>query len=179
MAEPVPTFLAYGTVLLQFCLAAGVALYLVQRFTGRELLEYRSLNRLFQVLEARSREAALLTASVATAGSLYFSNVLMWEPCRLCWYQRIFMYPLVVILAVGTVFRKENVRDFVIPLSLMGLAISIYHYPIQLGAMSSPGCSQFATSCSMTYTQMFGYVTVPMMAATAFITVLVLIWKLE
>ncbi|PSH02052.1 MAG: disulfide bond formation protein B [Nanohaloarchaea archaeon QH_8_44_6] len=135
------------------------------------------LSALYGFLADRYVEVAFLIALVATSGSLYFSNILEWAPCHLCWLQRIFMYPLVVLLGVGLVFQKDDVADYVIPMSLFGTAIATYHYPVQLKVISSPGCSEFATSCSMTYTNMFGYITVPMMSLTAFVAILILVWR--
>ena len=67
---------------------------------------------------------AWLQATVATAGSLYFSEIMDLPPCSLCWYQRIAMYPLVIILALGIRRRDRSLPAYVLPLSLIGLAIT-------------------------------------------------------
>ncbi len=71
---------------------------------------------------------AWVQAAVATGGSLYFSEVMKLVPCVLCWYQRIAMYPLVVILAVAVWRRDVNVRWYAIPIALIGAGVSTYHY---------------------------------------------------
>ncbi|MGQ0541414.1 MAG: disulfide bond formation protein B, partial [Blastocatellia bacterium] len=71
--------------------------------------------------------AAWVIALIATAGSLFFSEIMELPPCVLCWYQRIAMYPLVVIIGVGIAFRKASWKLYALPLALGGLAVSIYH----------------------------------------------------
>src|SRR3990167_11058634 len=78
-------------------------------------------------------QLALLQATLATTGSLIFSEVLKYPPCVLCWYQRIFMYPLVVILAVGIWKKDKNLPYFVLPLSIIGGIIAIYHNLLYYG----------------------------------------------
>jgi disulfide bond formation protein DsbB len=83
---------------------------------------------LLDLLELISRHGALLAAWVATCGSLFLSEVIGWTPCVLCWYQRILMYPLTVILAVGIWRRDRGVYLYVLPLSILGVGTSLYHY---------------------------------------------------
>jgi disulfide bond formation protein DsbB len=130
------------------------------------------------LLSARYRELSLLVASTATAGSLYMSNVLGWEPCLLCWYQRILIYPLVAVTAVGVLLEKEDVADYAIPLALIGLPIAVYHAVLQrYEQFQSAGCSVTSVSCETTYSFFFGYISVPVMAATALAAVLLLMWR--
>ena len=75
-------------------------------------------------------------AVVATAGSLYFSEVMDLQPCVLCWYQRILMYPLAAVLAVGILRRDRGIAAYVLPLTLLGLAIATYHNFITIPLMS-------------------------------------------
>lgn len=170
--------LAYGTFALNIGLLLALFAYLYNRFSEEGLNQLDSYSKLVDLIQKYALELAFLQASIATAGSLYMSNILQWTPCRLCWFQRIFMYPLVILLGVGILFDKKDVRDYVIPLSLIGGFIALYHYPIQMTALHSAGCSQFATSCSMTFTEVFGYITIPMMSLTAFLVILGLTWKL-
>ncbi len=75
---------------------------------------------------------AWLVSGVAVAGSLYYSEVAHFTPCRLCWFQRIGIYPLVVLLGVAVVRRRDDVAAYVLPLAVMTAPISIYHYLLQL-----------------------------------------------
>ena len=74
-------------------------------------------------------------AVVATAGSLYFSEFMDLQPCVLCWYQRILMYPLAAVLAVGILRRDRGIAAYVLPLTLLGLAIAAYHNLLYYGVL--------------------------------------------
>ena len=76
---------------------------------------------------------AWIVALIATVGSLFFSEVMDLPPCILCWYQRIAMYPLVVIIGVGIVTRDRRMKNYALPVCLIGLAISIYHNLLYYG----------------------------------------------
>lgn len=110
-----------------------------------------------------------LTALAATLGSLYFSEALHWVPCTLCWYQRIFMYPLAFILGVAFYKNDNEVIKYVIPLSMTGMAISVYHTLLQ----KIPYLQQFemctsGVPCSSDYLNLFDFITIPMLAFVAF-----------
>ena len=77
---------------------------------------------------------AWIIALVATVGSLFFSEVMQLPPCVLCWYQRIAMYPLVIIIGIGIITRDgSRMKNYALPLCLIGLAISIYHNLLYYG----------------------------------------------
>ena len=81
---------------------------------------------------------AFVVALVATLSSLYFSEIAGFVPCTLCWYQRILMYPLTVITLVGFIKQDEYLPNYVLPLAILGLIVSGYHYLVQLGAFGHP-----------------------------------------
>ncbi len=113
---------------------------------------------------------SFIVALIAMSGSLFYSEIAGYEPCKLCWYQRILMYPLVIIFGIA-LWKKDNlVRRYAIPLSVIGIAIASYHYALQLGLVDSSSCSAIsgAVSCAKTYTMNYGYITIPMMALSAF-----------
>lgn len=112
---------------------------------------------------------AWIVSVVATLGSLYFSEIKGFIPCDLCWFQRIFMYPLVVILGIGTFQSDISVKKFVLPLSIVGGSISLFHYLEQ----KVPGFGGIrpcvsGVPCSAEYINWFGFVTIPFLALTAF-----------
>ncbi len=120
-----------------------------------------------------SRYLALLTACVATAGSLYFSLVLHWLPCDLCWYQRICMYPLTIIIVVNTLRRDAGLELYVLPLSLIGAVIAMYHYLLQkTDWFTAPMCLS-GVPCSGDYLNWFGLITIPLLALIAFVLITV------
>ncbi|MFP4229814.1 MAG: disulfide oxidoreductase [Candidatus Nanohaloarchaea archaeon] len=170
----VQTGLSYLTLLLNLSWIAGLVIYTFYRFSGNKKIENYGL-KASKVLKKYYREASLLIVSAATFGSLYFSEVLGWEPCRLCWYQRTLMYPLVFVAGVAVILEKDDVRDYILPLTLTGSGLSLYHYVVQrIEAFQSVGCSVTQVSCETQYTYFFDYITVPMMAFTAFTTVFLL-----
>ena len=118
---------------------------------------------------------AFLVAASATLGSLYFSEVADYVPCRLCWYQRICMYPLSVILLVAAIRRDRAVRWYVVPLATIGAGISIYHYTIEWRPSLEAGvCGVGPESCTTIWFREFGFVTLPFMALCGFVAVLAL-----
>lgn len=118
---------------------------------------------------------AWLVALMATLGSLVYSEVIHFVPCRLCWYQRIAMYPLSVVLLVGAI-RKEVVAKFYgLPLALGGLAISIWHYFIQMNPSLEGGSCDPLNPCSARYVEMFEFVSIPFMAGAGFALIAVLL----
>jgi disulfide bond formation protein DsbB len=110
-----------------------------------------------------------LVVLIASLGSLYLSEVRQLEPCMLCWYQRIAMYPLVIVLGVALLRRDVDVWMTALPLALIGGVTSIYHVLVQW--MPSIEVTQCSTSapCSLRYFVLYGFVTIPAMAGTAFL----------
>jgi len=113
---------------------------------------------------------AWIIALVATVGSLFFSEVMELPPCILCWYQRIAMYPLVIIIGVGIVMRDNRMKHYALPICLIGLIVSIYHNLLYYGIIpeSIMPCQQ-GISCTSRQIEWFGFLTIPLMALQAFI----------
>lgn len=119
---------------------------------------------------------AWVVALVATAGSLYFSEVRFFVPCPLCWWQRIFMYPLVVVLGVGVFARDEGVWRYALPLSAIGMATAWYHYLIQrVPELAPPGVCRGGVPCTVQYIDWFGFITIPFLAGVAFTMITLLL----
>lgn len=119
--------------------------------------------------------AAWVQALAATAGSLYFSEVRDYPPCELCWYQRILMYPLTVIIAVGIARRDSGLYWTVLPLSFAGLAAATYHNLLQQGVIAESFTScQIGIPCEAKLIEWLGFITIPMMSLTAFFVISVL-----
>jgi disulfide bond formation protein DsbB len=110
-------------------------------------------------------------ALVATLGSLYYSLIVGFVPCTLCWYQRIVMYPLTVVTLVGILKHDDQLPDYVLPLSVVGVGLSTYHYLIQLGVLAHPAACTVGVPCDARYVNYFGFVTIPLMALTAFVVI--------
>ncbi len=118
---------------------------------------------------------AWIVALVATVGSLIYSEVIHFVPCRLCWFQRIAMYPLAVILLVGAIRREVVVKYYALPLAFIGLAISIYHNVVQFYPSLEGGSCDPVNPCSARSIEMFGFMDLPFMAGAGFIVIAVLL----
>lgn len=123
---------------------------------------------------------AWLVAVIATLGSLYFSEIRGFIPCELCWYQRILMYPLSVILGIAAFYDEHAIRKYVLPLSIIGMLVSAFHYMEQKipGFAAIKPCTK-GVPCSAQYINWWGFVTIPFLAFTAFtiITILLLVFR--
>jgi disulfide bond formation protein DsbB len=108
-------------------------------------------------------------ALVATLGSLYFSEIRGFPPCVLCWYQRIAMYPLVIILAVGILLKDRKLTWYALPLSLVGGAIALYHVLLYYHIIpeSAAPCT-LGISCTTEYIEWLGFITIPFLSLIAF-----------
>lgn len=117
-----------------------------------------------------------LVAVSGTAGSLFFSEVMGYPPCVLCWYQRIALYPLVVIIAIGLAAHDRRVAVYSFPFAVLGLGTAIYHNLIYYGVVPEglTPCSE-GTPCNATQLELLGFVTIPMMALAGFASVTALL----
>jgi disulfide bond formation protein DsbB len=115
---------------------------------------------------------ATLVAVVATTGSLYLSLGLGLIPCRLCWYQRILMYPLVVVLGMAVVEGRREIYQTVLPLSVIGGAIAAYHSLLQLSTASGSQCTLGGGGCGTVLLQVYG-LSIPNLSLIAFVLITV------
>lgn len=121
---------------------------------------------------------AWIAAAVATGGSLYFSEVLGFVPCQLCWFQRICIYPLAVILLVAAIRRDRAGAWYALPFPIVGILVSLRHIYIEVNPEAeSAGCKIGGGGCATRWVDALGYITIPVMAlsAAAFILALLLI----
>jgi disulfide bond formation protein DsbB len=120
---------------------------------------------------------AFAVAATATLGSLYLSEVAHFVPCTLCWYQRIAMYPLAIILLIAAVRRDHGIRIYAATLATIGAAIAAWHRLIQAYPDLEGGLSCDPTHpCASAYVQRLGFITIPTMALGGFLCILALLW---
>jgi disulfide bond formation protein DsbB len=132
---------------------------------------YAALARL---VGPRANLTAWIVAVLATAGSLYFSEVAKFTPCTLCWYQRIAMYPFVVLLGVATLRRDARPPTGASTLAAVGAIIAAYHVALEwLPSLDSGACSA-AVPCTFVWFRVFGVISLPSLALTAFLLILTL-----
>ncbi len=123
---------------------------------------------------------AWVTAIIAMTGSLFFSERMGFIPCTLCWYQRILMYPLVLFLGIAFYRNDKGIYKYVLPVSVIGMMTSSYHYALQ----KIPSLHEFSSCtsgvpCSGQYINWLGFITIPFLALVAFsiITIMmVVLW---
>lgn len=124
---------------------------------------------------------AWITSIIAMVGSLFFSERMGFIPCTLCWYQRILMYPLVIFLGIAFYRNDREVYRYILPLLVIGILVSSYHYALQ----KIPSLSEFSVCtngvpCSGQYINWFGFVTIPFLALIAFTFItgmMLVLWK--
>jgi disulfide bond formation protein DsbB len=115
---------------------------------------------------------AAAVAGTAMIGSLYFSEVANYEPCTLCWYQRIVMYPSAIMLAIAAWRRDLGVRVYLLPLLAIGGVVATYHYLLERfpDTLETSVCS-VGIPCSAVWFEQFGFITLPLMALVGFCTI--------
>ena len=115
-------------------------------------------------------------AAVATLGSLFFSEVAHFIPCKLCWFQRIAMYPLVLVALPALALDRKAAR-YILPLPLVGFAVSVWHILVERGVISETQSCEISApgGCSVKWIEEFGYMTIPILAATGFALIAVLL----
>ena len=121
-----------------------------------------------------------LLVTVSTLGSLFFSYVVGFAPCVLCWYQRICLFPLVIILALGLFPFDRSVVKYALPLAIAGWLTALYHNLLYSGIIpeSIQPCSQ-GVSCTEKYIDLFGFITIPMLSLLSFSTIVSLLILLK
>lgn len=111
---------------------------------------------------------ALGVAVVCTGGSLIYSEYFGFEPCRLCWYQRIAMYPLVLMLGIALARKDHAIRRYAVPQAVIGGVVSAYHYTLQTFPALGEGICPVGVPCTAKYVNEFGFISIPFMALAGF-----------
>jgi disulfide bond formation protein DsbB len=118
---------------------------------------------------------AWVVAMLATVGSLYFSEIAHYDPCRLCWYQRIAMYPLVVILGIAAFRRDDGIRIYGRALAAIGAVIATYHLALEWIPSLDTGACGLGTPCTLVWFRALGFVSLPFLALSAFLLIFTLL----
>lgn len=165
-------FFALLTVVANLSVLCAVVVWARRRSSARA---QRAAEDLRDWIAPSALRLAWAVALVATGGSLYYSEVAGYVPCTLCWYQRIAMYPMALLLGIAAVRGDTAIRRYLIPLSLVGATISIYHYQLQrFPAQASFSCTE-DVPCALTYVWQFHYISIPFMALSAFALIVTLL----
>lgn len=127
------------------------------------------VERVRRMISRHSITLAFLTALAGVFGSLFISEIVGYEPCKLCWIQRIFLYPQVVIFAVALWKKEYRVASLSATiLSLLGIIVGIYQWISQTFDISFSACAAVGSACNKIYIFQYGYITIPVMSITVF-----------
>ena len=160
--------LALGILGVQIVGAAFLALYFLQR-------RFTDLQDIAGLLSRWGMWLAFLLTLGATAMTLYYSEVLGFAPCGWCWVQRVFLWPQVLLFAVALYKQERAVADFSIAFSIFGGIAALYQHYLQMGGGALIPCpASGAGDCAQRILFEFGYITFPLMAATIFAFLIVL-----
>lgn len=148
-----------------------LGIFVITFFPGILTKSDKTVKKLVQTISSNSLAFAFLVSVVATLGSLFLSEVAHFIPCKLCWFQRIFMYPQVLLLGVATFTNDFGVRKYIIPMSMIGASVAVYHYLLQMSPIPLP-CTDEVANCALKQIAPYGYITIPLMSLTAFLLIL-------
>lgn len=154
-------FFAIFTILSLLGLAFLFFYFLYYRKKGESLGLLSFLNANFVLF-------SFLISLFAVIISLFYSEIVGYEPCSLCWFQRVFIYPTAIISGIALWKKKDNIADYVLGLSAFGAVFAAYNHLIQVGFMPSVFCTASAVSCAKRYIFEFGFVTMPLMSFVLF-----------
>lgn len=127
-------------------------------------------------LEKDYLNITFLISFVSVIGSLYFSDILLIEPCYLCWWQRIFMYPIFILTTIALIFRIHIQKIFILALSFGGLIFAIYHYLMQtFGLFKEISSCSVTKPCDAVDIIYFGFITIPFLSLLSFTIIFLVI----
>lgn len=156
------TLLALGTIVMQVAIVVGIILLFFQQRSG--------VRPIMNTVARFAIPISFFLALIGSALTLFYSEIIGYAPCSLCWFQRIFLYPQVIILGIAWWKHNTDIARYIIALSAFGLAFALYQYYMQMAGGAGLPCpaGDVATDCGRRYIFAFGYVTFPLMAATTF-----------
>ncbi len=136
----------------------------------------RKFGAVFIYFSRNGIKFAFAVSLVATLGSLFYSEIAGYAPCKLCWFQRIFMYPEVALLGFAAIKKDfKNILNYALSLSVIGFFISLYHNYTYYGGALSGSCG-ISGLCAKRYVFSFGYISIPLMALTGFFLITVFLF---
>ena len=116
----------------------------------------------------------LIVAAGSMAGSLYFSESAHYIPCRLCWFQRVAMYPIALIALIALIRRDRGARWYIVPMATIGALISTWHYLVEWNpTWEGTSCGLFGPACSDIWFRTWGFATLAFMALCGFVSIIV------
>lgn len=167
LADKANFLLSSLTVLAQIIFVVGVFIFIKYK-KNKE-------NKLCKCFVEKGLLLAFLATLASVLGSLFYSDILHYDPCKLCWFQRIFMYPQAILLGMALFKKDKGIIKYALTLSIIGGFIALCHYILQTTNVSILPCSAvgYSVSCSKIFVLRFGYITIPLMALSAFLLMII------
>jgi len=169
--EVVPNFLEILTLISGIAALLVILIMIYSKVSGRDNFPW-----LFRFFREDYFILGLVVSLTATLGSLFYSDIMGFNPCILCWYQRIFMYPQVILFAVALWKKDRKVVRYSLTFSIIGALLAAYHYLGQISVIKGLPCEAvgYSSSCAETFFLAYNYITIPMMSLTAFVLLIIL-----
>jgi disulfide bond formation protein DsbB len=170
--DTVTLFLALLSVVAEVTVAARLVVYVAGRFSPTAARWQAGFD---DAIGPHALVLGFIVAAISMSGSLYFSEAAHFTPCKLCWYQRIAMYPLVPLLGVAAWRRDDGIRPYAATLATLGAAVSAYHVLLERAPSLESGACDVTNPCTIIWVRRFGYLTIPTMALSAFALIVTLV----
>lgn len=168
ISSSIVNLLGIAVLASQLFLLFLVIIFILHRYTKNKNIKF-----VYSFVQQNAFSFAFFVASGAAVGSLALSEIAHYPPCDLCWFQRIFMYPQVIILGIAVIKNDISSRIYSLSLCAIGIGFAIYHFFLQLYPSILP-CTSGGILCSRKSIELFGYMTIPVMSATAFLLIIIL-----
>ncbi|MFT4304153.1 MAG: disulfide bond formation protein B [Candidatus Woesearchaeota archaeon] len=133
---------------------------------GTCLLNKKLRKIIFNFAKKQKNKIFLVISATAMSGSLFYSEIMGYTPCPLCWLQRVAIFPIVVLSIVAIKYKDKNSERYILPMAGIGLLLSGYHYISQFFVNNTTLCLVGAVNCSQRITMHFNYISIPLMAFT-------------
>ena len=167
MTSLIQTVLPYGVLVSHIVLVIGFLSFLFKNTWGKRISYW---------IGEHSLVLGLIVALVTVLGSLFYSEVIGFEPCVLCWWQRVFLYPLLILFLIATHKRDRGVFKYALPLAVIAGVIAFYQAYANFGGASLLPCTAAEGACSRIYVMAFGYITIPLMSITVALYFILIVW---
>jgi disulfide bond formation protein DsbB len=157
MSQIISTAIPYGVLFSHVILVGLIFAFIFRRTWGKDVFEFVGKN---------SISLAFLVSLMAVGGSLFYSQIIGFEPCVLCWWQRVFIFPTMIVLGVSLYKKLPNVWSYVFPLIILALMVAAYQTSSDIWGISILPCTAQGGGCDRIYVKAFGYITIPTMSLT-------------
>ncbi len=157
MATLITPILSFATLLSHFLFVFCILAFIYRKSWGHDFIRFVHKYALW---------LGFGVSVVAIVGGLLYSNLIGFEPCALCWWQRIFIYPQAILFLVAIIKKDRGIFDYVLPLSISAFFISLYQSYVNLGGFSIFSCTAEGGACAKVFVLEFGYITIPLMGLT-------------